>query len=140
MAAVALDYPFRGYHDVTECYRLQGWRLTRQERQSGTGTNSSPPLMVVEMDKEPVSHGLLWFGTVDEQGHWMETPVVRRSFLERFDLAGGFGFVPTSYRVQVLVVGYGALPADEREAARQLFEAARQSLAQQLFDQMQRKP
>jgi exosortase len=140
VAAVALDYPFRGYHDVTICYTLQGWRITRQERQTGGGTGSSPPLMAVEMDKEPVSHGSLWFSTVDEQGRWMEIPVVEKSFLERFDLGSGFGFVPTSYRMQVLVTGYGPLPADEREAARQLFEAARQSLAQQLFDQLQRKP
>ena len=140
LAAVALDYPFRGYHDVTVCYQLQGWRLTRQERQAGTGTNSSLPLMVVEMDKEPVSHGSLWFSTVDEQGHWMEMPVVKRSLLERLDLAGGFGFVPTSYRIQVLVAGYGGLPPEESEAARQLFEGARKLLAQQLFDQMQGKP
>ena len=136
MAAVAFDYPFRGYHDVTVCYTLQGWRLTRQERQAGTGTNSALPLMVVEMDKPPASHGSLWFSTVDEQGRWMETPVVKRSFLERLDLSGGFGFVPTSYRVQVLVAGYGALPPAEREAAQALFEAARQLLAKQLFDQM----
>ena len=140
LAAVALDYPFRGYHDVTVCYRLQGWRLTRQERQVGTGTNASLPLMVVEMDKEPVSHGSLWFSTVDEQGHWMETLVVKRSLLERLDLTGGFGFVPTSYRMQVLVAGYGGLPPEEADAARQLFETARKLLAQQLFDQMQGKP
>ena len=140
VASVALDYPFRGYHDVTVCYTMQGWHITRQERQVGIGTNSSPPLMAVEMDKEPVSHGSLWFSTVDEQGHWMEIPVVEKSFLERFDLGSGFGFVPTSYRVQVLVAGYGLLPPDEREGARQLFEAARKSLAQQLFDQLKHKP
>jgi exosortase len=139
VAAVALDYPFRGYHDVTICYTLQGWHITRQERQTGDGTSSSPPLMAVEMDKEPVSHGSLWFSTVDEQGHWMEIPVVEKNFLERFDLVSGFGFVPTSYRVQVLVTGYGPLPPEEREAARQLFEAARKLLAQQLFDQLQHK-
>jgi hypothetical protein len=31
------------------------------------------------------------------------------------------------------------LPPEEREAARQLFEAARKLLAQQLFDQLQHK-
>lgn len=140
MAAVALDYPFRGYHDVTVCYTLQGWRITRQERQAGVATNSALPLVVVEMNREPASHGTLWFSTVDEQRHWMETPVVKRSFLERLDLSGGFGFVPTSYRMQVLVTGYGALPSPEMEAARELFEATRKLLAQQLFDQMQAKP
>ena len=97
--------------------------------------------MAVEMDKEPVSHGSLWFSTVDEQGHWMEEiAVVEKSFLERLDLGSGYGFVPTSYRVQVLVTGYGALPPNLREGARQLFEAARKLLAQQLFDQLRHKP
>jgi exosortase len=137
VATVALDYPFRGYHDVTGCYRLQGWRIGRQSLQAEGGTNSSLPLMVVEMDKAPASHGLLWFSTVDEQRHWMETTEMKRSFWDRFDLSGGFGLVPTSYRVQVLVAGYGLLAPDDQAAARQLFESARKLLAQQLFEQMQ---
>jgi len=40
----------------------------------------------------------------------------------------------------VLVAGYGALPSPESEAARELFEATRKLLAQQLFDQLQGKP
>ena len=137
VASVALDYPFRGYHDVTVCYTLQGWRITRQERQAGEGTNGSPPLMEVEMNREPVSQGSLWFSTVDEQGHWLEMPVLERRVLDRWKLSGRIE--PASYRVQVLVTGYGPLSPAEREPARQLFEDARKLLAQQLFGQMQRK-
>ena len=137
VASVALDYPFRGYHDVTICYTLQGWRITRQQRQAGQGTNSSMALMEVEMNKAPVSQGSLWFSTVDEQGHWMETPVVGRKVLERLQLTGRIE--PVSYRVQVLLTGYGPPAPAERDAARQLFEAARELLVPQLFGQMQRK-
>ena len=135
VASVALDYPFRGYHDVTVCYTLQGWHITRQQRQTGQGTNSSMALMEVEMNKMPVSQGSLWFSTVDEQGHWMETPVVEQRFLDRLQLSGRME--PVSYRVQVLMTGYGPSPPAEREAARQLFEAARELLVPQLFGQMQ---
>ncbi len=138
VASVALDYPFRGYHDVTICYRNNGWNIVRQERQAGT--NAGPPLMVVELEQAPVSQGSLWFSTVDEQGHWMETPVLQRSLLDRLGLTGGFGFVPTSYRMQVLVSGYGPLPPAARDAARDLFEAVRASLARQLFEQLPPKP
>ena len=145
VASVALDYPFRGYHDVTICYRAQGWQITRQERQAGEGTNSSVPLVAVEMSREPVSSGWLWFSTVDEQGHWTEKQYWRQRplrFLDRrrLDWLTPAGRVePVSYRVQVLVTGYGALPPAEREPARQLFEAACKLLAPQLFGQMQRK-
>ena len=137
VASVALDYPFRGYHDVTVCYTVAGWHITRQERQAGKATDSSMALMEVEMKKEPISHGWLWFSTVDEQGHWMETPVLERRFLGRWKVSGRVE--PVSYRVQVLMTGYGPLPPAEREPARQLFEAARKLLVQQLFSQMQRK-
>ena len=89
------------------------------------------------MNKEPVSQGSLWVSTVDEQGYWLETPVLERRFLDRWKLSGRIE--RASYRVQVLVSGYSPLSPAEREPARQLFEDARKLLAQQLFGQMQRK-
>ena len=94
-------------------------------------------LGVSAVNKAPVSQGSLWFSTVDEQGHWMETPVVGRKVLERLQLTGRIE--PVSYRVQVLLTGYGPPAPAERDAARQLFEAARELLVPQLFGQMQRK-
>ena len=138
VASVALDYPFRGYHDVTVCYRKGGWNITRQELQPGNATNSIPPLMAVQMDKEPASEAFLWFSTVDEQRRWMEMPAVKLGLLERLSITG-FGFVPTSYRMQVLLAGYGTVSAEDQKAARQLFDATRQLLAQQLFDQLKPK-
>jgi len=137
MASVALDYPFRGYHDVTVCYRGNGWRITHQERQYGAGTNASLPLMQVEMARETASVASLWFSTVDETGHWLEASPAGRNFIYRWQLRGGLE--ATSYRVQVLVTGYAPLSTGERELSRQLFEAARQLLAQQLFSQLQSK-
>ena len=141
VAQVALDYPFHGYHDVTLCYHNHGWQVSHQERLSGDGTNSSPPLMAVEMTKEPVSQALLWFSTVDEQGHWLEQSAVKFNLLKSGRLPGTFdGDNITSYRVQVLVTAYGPVPAAEREPARQLFEAARRILVEQLLKQLAPQP
>jgi exosortase len=137
VASVALDYPFRGYHDVTVCYTLQGWHITRQQRQAGEGTNSSMALMAVDMNQEPVSHGSLWFSTVDEQGRWMERPVVAHKLLDRWNVTGRME--PVSYRVQALITGYSPPSPAERDAGRQLFEAARKLLAPQILGQMEGK-
>jgi exosortase len=137
IASVALDYPFRGYHDVTICYRGNGWRITHQERQFGAGTNSHLPLMQVEMAREPASVGSLWFSTVDETGRWLEASEAGRNFTYRWQMRAGLE--ATSYRMQVLVTGYAPLPSAEREQAAELFQAARQILAQQVFDQLKPK-
>jgi len=137
MASVALDYPFRGYHDVTVCYRGNGWRITQEERQFGQGTNASLPRMQVEMARETANVGSLWFSTVDETGRWLEASEAGRNFTYRWQLRSGLE--ATSYRVQVLVTGYAPLIPAEREQASQLFEAARQILARQLFSQLKPK-
>ena len=137
VASVALDYPFRGYHDVTVCYTLQGWRIAREQRQGGQGTNSSMASVAVEMNREPVSQGLLWFSTVDEQGRCMETPAVAHKLLERWNLTGRVE--PVSYRVQALMTGYSPPSPAEREAGRQLFDAARKLLVPQILGQMEGK-
>jgi len=141
MASVAIDYPFRGYHDVTICYTLAGWTIEHAERETpagGAGADAGIPDMAVEMSREPVSHASLWFSTVDDTGNWLERPPVAKGFLERWQLSGQVE--PNSYRVQLLVAGYGPLQADERAAARQLFVAARQQLVQQLLQKLRGKP
>ena len=134
-ASVALDYPFRGYHDVTECYRLAGWSIEEATRETGAG---GTPNMVVEMSREPVSHGTLWFSTMDDTGQWLERPVVIKGWLERWKISGRVE--PSSYRVQLLVTGYAPLQPAERESARQLFAEAREQLAQQLIKQLVGRP
>jgi hypothetical protein len=137
VASIAIDYPFRGYHDVTTCYQLVGWNIDQVTREDGVGPEAGIPDIAVEMSREPVSHASLWFSTVDEAGHWLERPVMAKSFLERWELSGRVW--PNSYRVQLLVTGYGPLVPAERAAARQLFAAARRELVQQLLEKLRGK-
>ena len=152
-ATVALDYPFRGYHDVLVCYRLAGWNLVQQQCRDGGG-DARPAWMEVEMEQPPITWGALWFSTVDEQGRWMEAPAGRpvpglekRPFRERmarwisgdqaWQLPAGDEVI--TYRIQTLATGYEAWSAPQRKAAGELFAAARQLLAQQLLGQFERK-
>lgn len=138
VASVALDYPFRGYHDVTWCYENAGWKVAQRSLVGSGGLSNSPAWMEVRMEKDLITRAGLWLATVDEQGRWQEKPLAERSYLERWNISGRSE--PTTYRVQVLVTGYTPLPPAEWEAARRLFEEARQLLAQQLFAQMRLQP
>jgi len=141
VASVAIDYPFRGYHDVTECYRLVGWTIDHSQREippANPGATPGIPDMNVELSREPVSHATLWFSTIDEAGNWLERPAVAKGFLERWQLSGQVQ--PSSYRVQLLISGFAPLLPAERAAARQLFVAARQQLVQQLMQKLRGNP
>jgi len=135
VASVAIDYPFRGYHDVTECYRLVGWTIDHSQRETPVDSGISD--MSVELSRQPVSHASLWFSTVDETGNWLERPAAVKGFLERWQVSGQVQ--PNSYRVQLLVTGYAPLLPAEREAARQLFVAARDQLVRQLMEKLRGK-
>ena len=135
VASVAIDYPFRGYHDVTDCYRAVGWAIDRSVRE--TSTDTGIPDRAVELSREPVSHASLWFSTVDDSGNWLERAAVAKGLLERWQVSGQVQ--PNSYRVQLLISGYAPLLPAEREAARQLFVVARQQLVQQLMEKLRGK-
>jgi exosortase len=134
VASVALDYPFRGYHDVTICYTAQGWRMTQRSRLPTHEANLQIPHEEVQMRQGTLKRAWLWFSTVDERGLWQEQKSrVRRGFMERFKTETG---QPTTYRVQMLVTGYVPLEPAQRDEARKFFEAARNLVAVQLLRQM----
>jgi hypothetical protein len=75
---------------------------------------------------------------VDDRGHWLETPVLEREFLDRWKVP--WRTEPTTYRVQALVAGYTPLPAPEQQQVKEFFEQARALLWQQLAAQMRHQP
>src|SRR5206468_1269734 len=68
-AAVALDCPFRGYHDLSCCYETVGWRIN-----AGGGPDPGGEAFSVYSMTFPLSQGLLCFGLLDEGGHWLAPP------------------------------------------------------------------
>jgi exosortase len=138
VVTLALDYPFRGFHDVSICYKGAGWIIEEHGPAGGFGTNS-PVRMEMVMTKDGVERGYLWYGTVDEQGTWLalSTSAVGR-LGARF--AAPIGNAATTYRVQVLTTRYAALSPSQQQQAWQFFEAARSQLWQQLAGQFKHGP
>lgn len=137
MAAVALDYPFRGFHDVSDCYRGAGW-IIESHRPLGEGTASQPWLMEMLMEKDGIEQGYLLYGTVNEQGVWLALSGqgggrLSARFAARDHTEG------TTYRVQVLLTGYTPLLRHQQQEVRQLFEEVRRHLWDQLDRQLSRR-
>jgi exosortase len=142
LASLAIDYPFRGYHDVTYCYTVRGWELLQERFRSGQKTNASPPFVEVRMQNHLGLHGALWFSVVDERGRWLPGPGLNPSLKESIQERLKIGSLNDSvtYQLQVLSTGFNPLRPVEREQVQQFFEEARMMLWRQLFEQMQRKP
>jgi len=141
LASLALDYPFRGYHNITVCYLARGWELLEQRRWGGQGTNASPPFAEVRMENPLGMHGMLWFSAVDERGRWLAgtglNPGLKRNLLGRLRPSSPDNSV--TYQVQVLSTAFNTLKPAEREQVRLFYEEARRMLWRQLQAQMQRK-
>jgi hypothetical protein len=134
VASIALDYPFAGYHDVTVCYTVQGWKVLERRSSQVKDSKGTVPCAEVQMEDEKGLRGALWFSTVNEQGEWVELPVSERAFVDRWKISGRVE--PTTYRLQVLVTTFAPLPPAEQAQVRQLFENARALIWNQLRAQL----
>lgn len=125
-AQVSFDFPFFGWHELTDCYRSRGWQIIKQEVHSRDGHQ---PYMVVDMIGPDGEHGLLAFCLFDMAGNSLVSPT--KSWLSRFRLAplGGYfsgdvGMVDRrTIQLQTLVIDESELDAANRDSAQSLFEA-----------------
>jgi len=134
VATVALDYPFKGYHDVMVCYTAAGWTI-KQRDDIAAPAAGEPTAVKLVMEKQPVSFGYLWYSTINEKGRWIDAPQTQRSMIDRWTMESDL----SSYRVQVFVAGNVPLTDAERGAVNRLFEEARTSLIRQFMEQIQPK-
>ncbi len=134
-ASVALDYPFTGYHELTICYSVSGWKVRSEAADPAAGFTR------VVMDK-PDGDGYLVFSQVDEGGR----PVMSQgayelgTFADRwrttFEIARRKAVSGPSYQMQVLLQSSAPPTAEQRRAAEALFRQVRQRLTAQLLAQM----
>jgi exosortase len=141
LASLALDYPFRGYHDVTACYRSRGWDLLDRRLRGGGSTNASPLFAEVKLQNHMGLYGALWFSAVDERGRWLPgaelSPGLKARFLGRFKV--GSPEESVTYQIQVLSTGFNPLKSFEQEQVRQFYQEASMTLWHRLLEQLQRK-
>jgi hypothetical protein len=133
-AAVAIDYPLRGYHDVKLCYASQGWTVRAESVASVALAGTPPQFIEVDLRKNPLLFGFLCHGVIDARGHWLTPPnsSAAAALANRFRAMGrGFANVST-VRLQALCVDSQALTPEDQAQVRQLFLSACQLLSQRL--------
>ena len=130
--ALGLDGPLTSFADPSAGYVAEGWKLGRATPRV-SATNAAPPCVEVELTRTPMLHAVLYYGLLDEAGHWLEPPGAAAPAR-----ASGGGN-PLSYRVQALAVSARPLTPEERAAARQAFDVGRLTLAGQLTPLRERK-
>jgi exosortase len=142
-AALSIDHPFPGWHDLTICYTHQGWALG--ERTTGSGDDAVRGLVFFEseMSKPGYRYGHLWFCEFDGGGLPLAPPPsslsasLRRqgSALARWmNIIRGEGGSNRSeplgpiYQVQLFVESPVPFNAEERRDGRLLFLGSVKSL------------
>ena len=150
-ALVALDQPFPGWHELTTCYKGQGWKMVYRKKKSAKILNSETewPYIEAMFSKSSGEYGYLLFSHFDVQGVPFEAPVGSFSaFMTRVKNRMSHRvrarlFRGEAYQTQVFV-RYGAEPTEEikadvldnyliaRELMRQQFESGN---VQQMRDQ-----
>lgn len=134
IATVALDYPFRGYHDVTICYVGNGWEVFGKRTHQASESRDGAPSIEVKLQKSMGTRGSLWFATLDQRGNWVDGSVVGRNLAERFREKTS----STTYRIQVLATSFLPLTPETEESVAELFTQARAILSQQLMAELRK--
>lgn len=147
VAAISLDYPFGGWHELVGCYEGQGWLPA--ERQVVTDGEC---LAAAVLHKQMECHAYLWFGLFDCRGcavlpapeGFRERLQARWQALQsgmmrwQIDRGGkaldtGQGRTGPTYQVQLLVECYAPLTAADRADALAFFRHCRDELRRQGF-------
>ena len=129
-ASVAVDYPLDGFHNVRICYEANGWRVAAEDKVILPPGREDPHALRLTLDKQPYRHALVFHSVIDAQGRWLADA---SSLASRF---AGATQAPTGYRIQLIIEGYGPIPADSAARAQELFFQARQFLVPQMVEQL----
>jgi len=136
-AYVAVNFPFKGFHDTRLCYSGQGWQFQSQIDSPLPGdTKNTVRFLDMEQPTE-LMHAHLWLSVFDEHGSAVnftsENPLERMSerLLSRWTDPAP---VSTTYVLQVLAVEPGT-EAQQQRAFSDLLADARKHLATALSGQ-----
>jgi exosortase len=150
--AVGVDYPFRGWHELTGCYQNVGWVLESRVERPGDGQGGAGAFVEATFDTPPGRHAVLCFGLDEADGQELE-PRPSRSLLgylgNRLNLtprserkpggrraASRYVSMPPSYQVQVTIETNSPLPPSGREEVRAVFNQVRQTLRRRVAQEM----
>jgi hypothetical protein len=141
---VSLDFPFRGWHPLWDCYEMTGWkRLSSNIVRTESGDKSVAwPYAEVVLENDIGTYAYLWFSFFDENGQpfiFQEEETVSKSpdLLSRFTWnlnsfvrAKGEAVEPITYQVQMFCESGQNLSEPDRKQMRDLFLSLRHEMLQ----------
>lgn len=139
-AAVSLDYPFKGWHELPLCYQSFDWQLEPPAEGELVADPEDNYAMSARFKKPLGRSAYLWFASMDESGRPLPPPPDPGRVKQWFDsraaapLGAWFGREAPidapqrqeqqTYQVQVFVESYSELTAQEETQVRDLFHLA----------------
>ncbi|OAI50986.1 hypothetical protein AYO44_05355 [Planctomycetaceae bacterium SCGC AG-212-F19] len=143
MAVISLDHPFIEWHDLTICYRGQGWTIGPQVvRPRQPDDPEGGPFVEATMQKPLERHGYLLFGLMDRQGAHAsppgdaltDRPSTYAVLWARLNGRPLHVVSPTDrlYQTQLFIQAYTPLSAADLTQAQALYQQVRRTLAQAL--------
>lgn len=128
---VAVDYPLDGFHNVKICYSGNGWQILAEDELLIPQSRESLNAFKLTMEKS-IKRAVVYHSVVDGTGRWLSAPKLLQSRLSSTMVSS----IETGYRIQLITGGYKAVPATDSAALEGLFFQARQTLVQQLVNQL----
>jgi exosortase len=135
--AVSVDFPFRGWHELTLCYQGLGWDVSGR-RVIPPKTGESGVIVEANLKHPDGRDGWLIFTVVGDSGKTIRPPtltgaldfyIMPRLRFWQFDHSGMLG---RCVQFQLLMAGEGPISDAERQEGREFFKAARRSLESKL--------
>ena len=75
-AVISFDFPFEGWHDLTRCYKSQGWNMGDYSQHSVPSDSAAElPHVEVEFSKPSGEYGYLLYTCFDQAGRQLRPPV-----------------------------------------------------------------
>lgn len=144
---VSFDYPFGGWHDLTECYRNIGWVITDKTIRRRDPAKSSPDgweFVSADMAKPTGEYGLVLFSLFHESGDAIKpkTNLSVGAFADRLGRGLASELVwndrgkradaeTNCFQVQVFVTSDYRLPKDDQTRIRERFFELRERFRKQ---------
>jgi len=151
--ALSFDYPFLGWHELTECYEAQGWRLEQRSIVEGSSEGESQPLVEAQFRNDQTGRsGRLYFSLATRDGRpfpirtrgeldeWLDRAAARMRELTSFSTLSKTMTLDdrATYQIQFFVESYEPLDEPTAAAARKAFVGFRRQAVERLATESQK--
>ncbi len=147
LAITSIDQTFPGWHELTTCYKNQGWQVrSRQVASHDKGEEASNwPFVVVHLTKNTGERGYLLFSLFDSQGQPVDPPMDSfNAFIVRVQnrLSNRIRatlFDGEAYQTQLFMQSFNEFDEDIQEEAKERYLQAREIFRDKFVERRAKK-